>query len=503
MKRFLKNIVIHIARALLYGVPGAFVVLLLFFIWSLEKRPDLMVWHTAELNAEFSVKSKVKTFQQYLALEKRLLAQLDELVYDRIQPGDRSRINRYSRGSIVDPGKWSPNWNRTFELSNDNPQCGILLLHGLSDSPYSMRSLGSRLHGAGGWVVGLRIPGHGTAPSGLVNIRWQDMAAAVKLAMSYLRDKVGERPLYIVGYSNGSALAVHYTLDTLDDKTLPAVSRLVLLSPEIGVTPMAALAVWQARLGHLLNLRKLEWNDIQPEYDPFKYNSFAVNAGDLSYRLTAENRQRLIDLNSNEKRKQFPPVLAFQSAVDQTVSMKAVVEDLFMNLPPGVNELMLFDINRNKELEMLLRDDPKPFMESLLNGTRLPFTLNVLTNAGNMRGRIVIQRKEAGQVQVSETFPDLNWPENVYSLSHVALPFPPDDLLYGGEVSTERPGLQLGRLSYRGERDILQIRAAAMLRLRWNPFYSYMENKVLDFLNLAGETPVILQGHGMTVDGSK
>src|SRR4030088_3017231 len=32
------------------------------------------------------------------------------------------------------------------------------------------------------WVIGLRLPGHGTVPSGLTIRRWQDMAAAVRLA---------------------------------------------------------------------------------------------------------------------------------------------------------------------------------------------------------------------------------------------------------------------------------------------------------------------------------
>ena len=484
MKRFLMNFGKRIGLIFLYGVPGALAVLVFIFVWNLEKRPDLKVWHSAELEAEFTVHSQVKSFREYLALEKQLFAQLDEFVYKRIQPEERVNINRYSKGSIADPENWSPNWNRTFELTNDNPQCGVLLLHGLSDSPYSMRSLGKSLHDSGAWVVGLRIPGHGTAPTALVNINWQDMAAAVKLAMHHLRDKVGEQPLYIVGYSNGAALAVNYTLDTLDDKTLPLVSRLVLLSPEIGVTRVAALSVWQARLGHLLNLKKLEWNDILPEYDPFKYNSFAINAGDLSYRLTVENRLRLTDPDSREKLKQFPPVIAFQSVVDQTVSMKAVVENLFRSLPPGENELMLFDINRSKDLEMLLKDDPKPFIDSLFKDNSLSFSLNFLTNAESAHGSIVILRKAAGHVKISETITNLQWPENVYSLSHVALPFPADDPLYGGNVSPDSPGIQLGSLSFRGERDILQIRASTMLRLRWNPFYDYMENKMLNFLGL-------------------
>ena len=41
--------------------------------------------------------------------------------------------------------------------------------------------------------------------------------------------------------------------------------------------------------------------------------------------------------------------------------------------------------------------------------------------------------------------------------------------------------LQIGKLALRGERGVLQIPAADMLRLRWNPFYSYMEQRLLEF----------------------
>ena len=36
-----------------------------------------------------------------------------------------------------------------------------------------------------------------------------------------------------------------------------------------------------------------------------------------------------------------------------------------------------------------------------------------------------------------------------------------------------------------GERGVLQIGASDMLRLRCNPFYSYLERRVIEFLKLA------------------
>ncbi len=275
-------------KLLVSGLVGAFIILLAVFVLFLESRPDLHVWHLAELDEEFTVSSPVESFEDYLALEERLFRQLHERVYQEIDASVKYPVNRYYRGSESDPGRWPVNLNRSFELAADSPRAGVLLLHGMSDSPYSLHNLGTSLNESGAWVIGLRLPGHGTAPSGLVHARWQDMAAAVKIAMGHLRGRVGDAPIYIVGYSNGGALAVHYSQVAMDDDSLPRANGLVLVSPAIGVSSVAVLAVWQARLGDLLGLDKLSWNSLLPEYDPFKYGSFAVNAGDQVYRLTTE-----------------------------------------------------------------------------------------------------------------------------------------------------------------------------------------------------------------------
>jgi len=164
------SLIKHTVKALIYGIVGGLFLLIIIFVLFLESQPKLKVWHQVELDAEFTADSPVQSFEGYLALEKQLFAQLDERVLTRVPTEDWNLINRYHRGSLSDPSRWTPNWNRTFELSTDTPKAGVLLLHGMSDSPYSLSSLGRRLHSAGAWVIGLRLPGHGTAPSGLVQV---------------------------------------------------------------------------------------------------------------------------------------------------------------------------------------------------------------------------------------------------------------------------------------------------------------------------------------------
>jgi len=474
----------HGLRLLFYGSIGVVLTLLFVFVQYLDGRSDLDVWHRVDLDQEFTTDSDVSSFQDYLALEDRLFAQLDEEVYALTGSVGDDLINRYKRGSLADPERWSPNWNRSFEMPVARPRASALLLHGLSDSPYSMRSLAETLHASGVHALGLRIPGHGTAPSGLVEVTWQDMAAAVRLAVSHLAEKNPGRPVSIIGYSNGAALAINYALATLDDPSLPRIEKLVILSPEIGITSAAALAIWQARLGHLLGLEKLAWNDIQPEYDPFKYGSFAVNAGDLSYQVTAEIQRRIDVLIKSGQISDMPSILAFSSVVDATVLAPALVNDLFNRLPPANDELVLFDINVMAGIRHVLKWSPDEMIRAVRGSNKDSFIISLVTNDGTPDNVVLERRWTPEDDEPVERKIGLDWPSTVYSLSHVALPFPPGDPLYGGEPDQPSPGIQLGNIARYGERDVLKVSPAAMLRLRWNPFYSYMEQRTLEFLEL-------------------
>ncbi len=471
-----------LARALLYGLVGGFLVLVLVLVLHLNSRPDLRAWHEVELDAEFTADAPVSSFADYLALEDRLFRELEAELLDRIGPDGRDPVNRFHRGSLSDPARWPRNWNRSFELPVESPRLGALLLHGMSDSPYSMRSLGQRLHGEGAWVLGLRLPGHGTAPAGLLSVRWQDMAAAVRLAARHVQERVGDHPLVVIGYSNGGALAVEYGLEALERSELPRPDRLVLLSPQIGITRLAALAVWQQRLGSVLGLEKLAWNTILPEYDPFKYVSFALNAGRQSHLITREIQSRLAALRDRGELHRFPRTLAFQSVVDATVSAPALVTGLFDPLPKGGHELVLFDINRVTEIEAILRRSPDAWLRDILADAEKSFTVSVVTNESEETPDVVVHQRRPDDARTSRTALGLRWPAGLFSLSHVALPFPPDDPLYGGPEAGKSPGIPLGRLALRGERGVLQVAPAAMLRLHWNPFHAYVEERLLELV---------------------
>ena len=484
----IRRIAKHLLLAVAYSVFGSAVVLVGVYTYMLENRPDLKVWHEAELDREFQAENAagINTLDDYLELERRLFQQLQEQVYAGVGDSDQRQINRYSGGSRMDPTAYPRNWNRTFELTQQDAEAGIVLLHGLSDSPYSMRKLGQQLHGSGFYVVGLRVPGHGTAPSGLLNVKWQDFTAAARLSVRHVREKIGpDKPLYIGGYSNGAALAVEYSLAVLEGEDLPAADGLVLLSPAIGVSPAAALAIWQSRFSNISGLHKLAWNSITPEFDPYKYNSFPVNAGDQIHRLTQNIAQRMSRLAGPDGVRGFPRTLAFQSVVDATVPPAILIDALFMKLAPEGHQVVLFDVNRNAEAEPLLKSDPESLTQRLFADQALPFDLTLVTNVSVHSNVVVARRKPAGAQQSRDVTLDLSWPPGLFSLSHVSLPFAPDDPVYGSRANNpEDDSITLGSVVIRGERNLLQIPDSFFLRLRYNPFFPYLSQRLATFLQL-------------------
>jgi len=452
--------------------------------------PEDSPWLSERLTQEFTrdQADEVRSFPDYLALEDRLFAELDTKVYAATPPaGPDTELLRYSSGSLSDPRGLRPNWNRSFELTATAPVGGVLLLHGMSDSPYSLRVLAETLHREGYQVVGLRLPGNGTAPSGLKYFRWEDMAAAVRIGMAHLAAQVGDQPVHIVGYSIGGALALNYALDALDGQSAPAPASLVLISPAIRLHSAAALAAWKERLSVLPGLGRFAWLTIDPEFDPYKYNSFATNAGEQSHRITRSVARRLESRAQAGTLKDFPPTLVFKSNADSTVTNEAVVERLLSRLPAHRNELVLFDVNRLAAKSVLQIADPRALTTSAVGDAGLPFTVVLVTNENPDSLAVVARRQPpySGQFAVTEPL-GLAWPPSVISLSHVALPIPPDDPLYGQRPPDNTQALFLGQMAIQGERGFFALSSDWLLRMRYNPFYGFLQGTAVGWVKNAG-----------------
>ncbi|MDH3673044.1 MAG: alpha/beta fold hydrolase, partial [Gammaproteobacteria bacterium] len=350
---------------------------------------------------------------------------------------------------------------------------------------YSMRAIAEIFHSQGFYVLVPRLPGHGTTPSALRHATWQDWMAVLKMSVRHVRDAVGDdRPFYLGGYSNGGALVVKYTLESFVDSGLARPDRLFLFSPAIGITRFAALASWHKLFSRIPYFRKFEWASIRPEYDPFKYNSFPKIAGHQTFTLGRAIQKQMDGLAGQLT--EWPPTLTFQSLVDSTVLTRSVVEQFYDKLPAPKNELVLYDVNRiNRMQGFSPQTKAEKGLAEILSrraSHSSPYTLTVITNRRNDTLKAVA-RTWRGTVKEPVVKPLRGrWPRDVYSLSHVAIPFPPDDPYYGDGRQASSTGIPpLGSLRPRGERNTLTVPLQQLMRLRHNPFFDDMAKRIVEF----------------------
>lgn len=216
-----------------------------------------------------------------------------------------------------------------------------------------------------------------------------------------------------------------------------------------------------------------------PEFNPFKYNSFPVNGARQSHLLTQALQQKIVRLAREGRLTELAPTLTFQSVMDFTVSTRAIITSLYAHLPANGSELVLFDLNRSAKFGPLLSTTSDTLLTRILPAPPRNFRLTVITNANEDSSDVVERVTEAGAS--TETVRDLglSYPFDVFSLSHVALPFPVTDSLYGLKPDpTEDFGIKLGSVAARGERGTLIVNLDSLLRMSSNPFFPYLIDRV-------------------------
>jgi esterase/lipase len=111
---------------------------------------------------------------------------------------------------------------------------GILLVHGLGDSPWSFHDIGPELALRGFLVRTVLLPGHGTHPKDLLEVTVDDWRLTVKQQAEALQRDVVE--VYLGGFSTGGNLVVEYAYAN------SAVAGLLLISPGFKSMPFDWLA---------------------------------------------------------------------------------------------------------------------------------------------------------------------------------------------------------------------------------------------------------------------
>ncbi|WP_406321142.1 alpha/beta hydrolase [Streptomyces sp. NBC_01637] len=139
---------------------------------------------------------------------------------------------------------------------HEGGQVGVLLCHGFTGSPQSLRPWADHLAERGLTVSLPLLPGHGTRWQDMQVTGWQDWYAEVDRELRALSERCSQ--VFVFGLSMGGALALR-----LAAKHGDAISGLVLVNPGNKVHGLAAYALPVVR--HLLPSTKGVANDIARE----------------------------------------------------------------------------------------------------------------------------------------------------------------------------------------------------------------------------------------------
>lgn len=313
---------------------------------------------------------------------------------------------------------------------------GVLLTHGLTDSPYFMRHLAAFFQENGFRVMAVLLPGHGTQPGDLLDVAWQEWAKAVAYGTDRLAAEADE--VYLAGFSAGGTLSVYQSLR--DQR----VRGLFLFSPAIKITPRAARANLHKFYSWLRPSAK--WVSIKPDKDIYKYESSTKNAVAQMYALTQELDEQL------QQHEVSIPVFAAASRDDATVNTSATVEFMAHMRHPS-SKLVLYATDTEK-------------LPPGISAEKLEMVNSVLPG------------------------------QKILSSAHTAIVLPPDDAHYGakGEYCNcihyylsdmEKYDACNSKLEevFQGEITEANLKAGTLRRLMVNPNFAALKISMLRFID--------------------
>ncbi len=319
------------------------------------------------------------------------------------------------------PFDWKPG-----NESTQTPKRGVLLIHGLYDSPFSLMEIGRHLLAQGFWVRAVLLPGHGTVPGDLLSMHYSEWLKAVDYGIDSF-PPLDE--LWLAGFSVGGSLVINAALRH------PSITGLMLFSPALQLIErrLARLAHWHSLISWAWPAAK--WYQRCPQTNWVKYQSYAFNAAYQAYALIRDTQQ-LLDRYTLPQ-----PIFIAQSADDETVTCTGTL-DFFNKLNNPDSRLLLY------QREAKANTDPR--IE-----TRTSY------------------------------FPE----QKILDFSHVCLPFSPDNFYYGehGQFRdfSHYPHCvlkQQGNAVFLGSVHRKNLAQHVMQRLTYNPDFASMLARMDAFL---------------------
>ena len=188
-------------------------------------------------------------------------------------------------------------------FSHRGGRTGVLLCHGFTGSPQSLRPWAEYLAEAGLSVSLPRLPGHGTTWQEMARTRWDDWYAEVDRAFDELRATADD--IFVMGLSMGGCLALR-----LAELRGQAISGLVLVNPS--VTAESKLFLLTPVMKFIVPSVKAIGSDIaKPGVTELAYDRTPVKAAATLPGLWRVTQRHLDQVTQ--------PVLVFRSPADHIV----------------------------------------------------------------------------------------------------------------------------------------------------------------------------------------
>ena len=184
---------------------------------------------------------------------------------------------------------------KSFYLTGN--QIGVLLIHGFTATTVEVRWLADYLHNKGFSVSAPLLPGHGTSPEDLNEIKNTDWIACVENAYFDLRKKCST--IIVGGESMGAVLSLYLA------EKYPEINAVLLYSPAIKITSLK-----YSKLLRLIKptIQKRNYDEIMPWQGYSVYPLFAASELLILQKLVVRNLFKVEQ-----------PVLLFQGAYDRTI----------------------------------------------------------------------------------------------------------------------------------------------------------------------------------------
>lgn len=378
------------------------------------------IFQKSGLNSHFS--GEYSSFRDYVNQMRDIVAatRLD-LTDDRAE-------------KIIDansPFEWLPKSVTPSNEKNHTLSRGILLVHGLFDSPSTLLSVASYFHQHDFLVRAILLPGHGTKPGDLIDVSYHEWIKATHFGIQSFANQVKE--LYLCGFSTGGALVIHQSLAN----TITNLAGLIVFAPAIKLlTPIAILS----NLDNLMHqtVGGIKWMTRSATPDYAKYISFTLNSAHQVHLLTSE-------ISHLTKRQPLnAPILLVATEDDEVLSVKGM--------------LSFFERYSHEHSQFILYGN------------------SAVTYQDKRIKRIAAQYPEKG----------------ILNFSHMCLPIAPDhphygergdyhDILYHEEESREKPKLT-GEAFFLGALTRTNIRKHFVRRLTYNPDFPNLLSRINTFI---------------------